>query len=106
MATMAITDGILDSTVVENSPVVSPSSMPRKASLLHFQVFLPLGYFRPKPDRSQNGDTYSSLKEEGQSSVHYSLYGIYQDQPQKPNSSLPRKRNLHTSVYNLTVPLL
>lgn len=101
-----MTDGILDSTVAENLPVVSPSSMPRKASLLHFQAFLLLGYSKPKPDRWQHGDTYSSLKEEVQSSAHCLLYGIYQDQPLKPNFSLPRKRNLRISVYNLTVPLL
>lgn len=100
------TDGNVDFTVVESSPVVSPSSMRRKASLLHFQVFLLLGYFKSKQDRSQHGDTYSSLKEEVQSSVHYSLYGIYQDQPLKQNFSLPRKRSLHISVYNLTAPLL
>lgn len=58
------TDGNVDFTVVESSPVVSPSSMRRKASLLHFQVFLLLGYFKSRQDRSQHGDTYSSLKEE------------------------------------------
>lgn len=105
MATMATTDGI-DFTVVENSRVVLPYFMPRKASLLHFQAFLLLGYFKSKPDRWQHGGTYSSLKEEVQFSVHYSQYGIYQNQPLKPNFSLPRKRNLHISVYNLTVPLL